>query len=248
MYKRGSKKGAITLFIIAGILLLLLISFAVYLSGLLETKPIIKKAQQLPDELKPIGLLVDSCIEQSARSAIKMNSMQGGFNDVRFDKDINALNAGGEGTGAEGIKDTLMAVPLTFTSQKLGIEELPLFVPYYFYNGQDMIPTEEEIEAQFKKRMMMNIFSCLDFSQLNAFGDYGYQIQAFPEQADLNVDMVDEGFVIKLIYPLKINMGGAVEAVKEWSIFEHDVETVYPMLYKASKEFSQSQLENGNYI
>ena len=62
---------------------------------------------------------------------------------------------------------------------------------------------------------------------------------------ELNAQFSNDSINLQLIYPLKIKIG---DTTKEISFFEKEVKTTYSELFQAAKEFSETQLEHGNYI
>lgn len=223
-----SKRGQITIWIVLALVLLILFAITAYIQDFFLLKPEVKQIQEVPQELVPVKEFVESCIEQSAREAIILNSIQGGYFDIR-------TKTTGE-FSQEEFPPELLSMPLTIISKG---ENIPFYIPYYIYAGEDLIPSSKELEAQFPKRLKPYLLDCLDFSKLN------YEIEAFPEQVELNTQLKNDSINVQLIYPLKIKLG---DTIKELSIFEKDVTSTYSELYSSAKEFSEIQLENGNYI
>lgn len=75
-----NKKSQIAIFILLGIVLLIAVSFIVYTKN--ETKKIEEELIDLPLEIQPIKLFVDSCIKQTSEEGIDFISLQGGYYDV----------------------------------------------------------------------------------------------------------------------------------------------------------------------
>lgn len=70
-------KAQITLFIILGLVIIIAISFVLYLRS-----PVIEKTEeitQLPIELQPIKLFIDACIKNTGEEGINLVSKQGGY-------------------------------------------------------------------------------------------------------------------------------------------------------------------------
>lgn len=75
-----NKKSQIAIFILLGIVLLIAVSFVIYTKN--ETKKIEEEIIDLPLEMQPIKLFVDSCIKQTSEEGIDFISLQGGYYDV----------------------------------------------------------------------------------------------------------------------------------------------------------------------
>src|SRR3989344_897644 len=76
-----SKKSQLSMFIIAGALIVILAGIIVY-AGITkreaEKEKIVREAVEFPLELKPVGLFVQSCLEQEALKTINKTALQGG--------------------------------------------------------------------------------------------------------------------------------------------------------------------------
>ncbi|MBS3121480.1 hypothetical protein J4434_01170 [Candidatus Woesearchaeota archaeon] len=222
-----NKRGQITIWIVLALVLLILFAITAYVQDYFFLKTKVKQIQEVPQELIPVKEFVESCIEQSAREAIVLNSIQGGYFDIR-------TKTSGE------FPPELLSMPLTIRSKG---EDIPFYIPYYIYAGEDLIPSINELEAQFPKRIKTYLLDCLNFSKLSNFNNL--EIKTSPNQMELNAQFSNDSINLQLIYPLKIKIG---DTTKEISFFEKEVKTTYSELFQAAKEFSETQLEHGNYI
>ena len=138
-----NKRGAITLFIIIGMVFLILFSLGIYFQNYLTQGVRVTKIQDVPNELKPIYNYVTSCMEQATKEAIIWNSVQGGFKEVRTNQD------GG-----------LISMPFTVTND-LG-DSTFFNIPFYVYDSESVIPTKDELQKQLSLRIKSFVLDCLD--------------------------------------------------------------------------------------
>lgn len=75
-----NKRGQITIFIIAGLLILIGASLTFYLIDKGEEKAEIEEAAEIPALMQPIQQHVDSCIKQISEEALIVTGYQGGYN------------------------------------------------------------------------------------------------------------------------------------------------------------------------
>ncbi|MBI4983658.1 hypothetical protein HZC32_03370 [Candidatus Woesearchaeota archaeon] len=213
------KKGQVTVFIILGILIFALFVVALYLLSNSQNQKLEEKTYF---GATPIVQFVESCIQQSIKKAITLNAIQGGFNDIRYDKD----------------KQELLSIPYTIFSHD---NYIPFYVPFYVESSVFLAPSEKEIELQFSKRIKPLISECLDFSKLEP----SYEIEAQTEKINVSTEIVSETITVNLFYPLTIK---EKEDVKEMYFFKESVKTVYPVLYQAAIEYSELQSVKENEV
>jgi hypothetical protein len=218
-----NKRGAITLFIIVGMIFLILFSFAIYFQDFIKPSVELKKVQNVPNELKPIYNYITSCVEQSTREAVKLNAMQGGFKEIRRDE-----NGG------------LISMQLTYTFDDFS--EF-FYVPFYVYSAKSYIPENLEINSQLSKQIENLVYDCIEPSKLEE--NLNKEITGNLNFVEVNSELLQQSVLVKLIYPVEVNVG---ETTQEWSLFEVEVPTVFPELYSAAREYSLSQIENENYL
>ncbi|MFC1733401.1 hypothetical protein ACFL6I_24135 [candidate division KSB1 bacterium] len=68
------KRGQITLFIIIGVVILSALGLFLYLRG-----QVAEEEEFVPADIAPIKVFVDKCLEETAKDAILVVSLQGGY-------------------------------------------------------------------------------------------------------------------------------------------------------------------------
>ena len=123
------KKGQVTFFIIAGLVILLLIGVFVTMID----SDMFSAFLGPPDEIKPIVVYTDSCIESVAEQGAFEMKMQGGYINIPEELEIT---------------DSLL--------------DIGFKVPYWFYDGRDYMPSILQLEEQLENYIDDNLAVCLD--------------------------------------------------------------------------------------
>lgn len=76
-----NKKGQLTVFIIIGIVILLIVSLLIYVKNIETEKKVeeTKKIYEIPEEIKPIKVYMQSCAEDISKEALEYIGSQGGY-------------------------------------------------------------------------------------------------------------------------------------------------------------------------
>lgn len=132
-------KAQITPFILIGMIVLLIAVSFVYYYTWLKVVPVVEQVV-VPPDAKPVYDIVSDCIKQLAVSALERAGLQAGYVDV----------------------------PVSIQKQPLSRIALDpydiLFVPYWYYNDEQRIPSLKNIESQVANHVRNNLAQCAVFS------------------------------------------------------------------------------------
>ena len=133
--KTISKKGQLTLFIIAGIILVVGISGYLFFQQSFAQNKYDPKVSTLKDNLL-------DCFKNNYETALEISAYQGGYIE-KPNKEI--------------------------------LEIETVFVPYYYYEGKDIMPPKNIIEAEIGKISQNLISNCIEFYQEDQSFDLSYK-------------------------------------------------------------------------
>ncbi|MBS3115615.1 hypothetical protein J4482_03190 [Candidatus Woesearchaeota archaeon] len=125
------KKGQITVFIVVGIIILFVVGFALYISGI---QPGLRVFTEKESELQQY---IGFCLEDVSQQAIVLIGNTGGYLEVPENIRINEQSY--------------------FSFSTRGEPKIPL----WYYRGQPRIPTKESISTQISDYVTQNVNSCL---------------------------------------------------------------------------------------
>lgn len=139
MNKIAARKAQVTAFIMIGLMLLLLIAMLYYLQRNYFAAQL--PEEELPEEIKPIKLAVESCLAMVLDDAVNFVSLRGGYYEMPE----------AQGTTQE-------------TTVTLIEENNPLFmdIPYYYHNNQAAIPTEQQFSDALAQYLEENSDVCFN--------------------------------------------------------------------------------------
>jgi hypothetical protein len=137
--------GQVSIFIILGIAILILFVFLNYIQTKVQVddKPV-DTAMNLPQS--PIYHYTQLCLEKTAKDAIVLIGMQGGY----------------------------VELPKMYDNKKSYIQDLDggVKVPLWRYQGQNVIPSKERMEAEIASYVNQNLDRCLRLETLNEVENY----------------------------------------------------------------------------
>ena len=220
MYK-SNKKAQVTVFIIVGLIIVILAAFAYYYSenfieslrerGIFETIA-------LPLEVKGVEGLVDSCIDEIARSALDIIGQQGGYILLPEPEFV---------TPANPFSNALEIFPGSNIN-----------VAYWFYqtsNGllDSLIPPKQRMEQEIESYINANLANCVDFSNLDfniISGEVKSEVKILNEDVRINVE-----------YPLDIELEERNFRLRE---FNQDIDVPLGNLYETALEVIEKENED----
>jgi len=124
------KRGQITTFIVMGMIIILLLSIFIYLR---QSTTFFNPEKVLPAEFVPVKRYVEQCVETTAKDAVFLASMQGGYVELPLWIESDPDSYVGEG----------------------------LKIPLWFYNGQNRMPELGDIEDGIAEHVNSNLKNCL---------------------------------------------------------------------------------------
>ena len=130
-----AKRGQVTIFIIAGIILLFSVALFLYFRNI--SIPL-SEAETLPSEYVPVQNYVQLCVETLARRAIIVMGIQGGY-----------LQLPGK----------IAANPSSYISI---IPNGDVKLPFWYYKGEARVPTITEMQRDIGNYVSINLMGCLE--------------------------------------------------------------------------------------
>ena len=224
------KRGQVTTFMIAGLIILLVIGsvFVVnqyILKTALEREA--ERAAQVPEQIKSVKEHFDSCLKLLTAEAVTLAGSQAGY--IEMPEDNLPTNP------ERPFSSTLELSP--------GIE-----VPYWFYetaNGIQtrQVPALEEIRKQLENYLILNIKSCTEI--LSDFAEQGYE---FDVNYNIKSDVLiqDENVISKVTLPIKITTKGLTFNLDDYPIISN-LEVPFGRMYKIAKNV-QAEEDKTNFF
>ncbi len=157
------RKGQVTAFIILGILIVAVVGAAFYFRNQLIRSSFQsdrERAAIVPDQIRPVKLYIDHCLETVSNEAVDLAGFQGGYIELP--------------------EDNLPSTSANPFSNKLKLSKgSSASVAYWSYktaNGVRVtdIPDQENIEESISSYITVNLNDCLN--DLSSFEDQGYNI------------------------------------------------------------------------
>jgi len=119
--------------------------------------------------------------------------------------------------------------------------ELKLKIPYYWYQGEDKMPSKEEIEIELSRYVKDKLPECInDFDE---FKKQGYEINA----GDINVisKINEEDVDVKLEYPIESTIGSEVFKIDEFLL---NLDFNFNEKYNIVKRIMEEQKKTPNSV
>jgi len=144
------KRGQVSQFILMGMVLLLAVFVVTYIQ---ETTLLFRPSVVMPANVQPVSKFIEECIEYQGTEALIIAGQQAGYIDL---PDFIAFNP---------------AAYIRYGGIKL---------PYWYYNGQNIFPSLEDIEEQLSSYLDTSLLTCFD--DLNDFRkEFDIEIVKEPE-------------------------------------------------------------------
>ncbi len=210
MFKQ-KKRGQVTTFIMVGIIILIAIGlFAVFRA----TVPPFQIEPEVPEEIKPIAMFTDACLEDIAEQGIFLLSSQGGY--------INP-------------EATFPDLPY----QRDAFITTPLMLPLWYYRGRDRMPSYAEMEQELAEFISSRVMECLD-----GYTEFSneYAILALGAHS-VTTSINDHDVTIALNYPLEIKPRVGATKMK-WDRFVVQHESSLGMLYALAADIMAAENSN----
>src|SRR3989344_908330 len=141
-----NKRGQMTLFIIAGVVIL----FVAFFIGYLQNESFRQRVESqlfgvsvVPEQAKGVVGYINNCVENIAKDGVELLGFQGGYIDVP-----NSLSS----------REYLQSDPLSK-------------IPYWIYGNKVVVPSPQQMESQLKSYIDRRVNVECDF---NAFSDYEF--------------------------------------------------------------------------
>ncbi len=112
-----------------------------------------------------------------------------------------------------------------------------LQVPYYIYEGENKMPTKQEIGDEIAKNVVAQTEFCVN--EFSSFTEY----DIVEKQPSVNVEILDEEVKIDLEYPLTIEKGDLVSQTKD---FEYNIPIRLGLVYDSVSQFVAQEIQSGD--
>jgi hypothetical protein len=176
------RRGQITLFVIIGILLLFSVGLFLYLKN---KTTIFQPEIVVPPELMPMKNYIEGCMRTLAEEGIVTLGQQSGY--VRIPVDIERT-------------------PSSYVS----VDPFNLVkMPYWYYRGEDRIPSLEYIRDEISRYINDNLLICID--NLSVFRD-AYEIET--GKLKVTTTLADKSVVVEAHYPLDVKSKQEIKRTK----------------------------------
>jgi len=175
------KKAQVTAFIIIGLIVLISVILFIYFKSVLLTSP-----EPITDEIKPINLYIEECIQDSAKSAITLIGAQGGFIKIPYNIDYNQAKY--------------------INPDKIGIVKLP----YWYYKGNRHSPSVFSVERDISLYITESVKNCID-----DFSDFKPQFNITElKEMKISTFLNKNDVTIVMDYPISIKYKGDSSSTK----------------------------------
>ncbi|MEK6808389.1 MAG: hypothetical protein AABY14_01750, partial [Nanoarchaeota archaeon] len=247
-----SKKSQVTLFIIIGILMLISVgSFIYFRTAVTKAKlePEIITTKEVPEEINPVNLYIESYIKDNTKHAIKQLSLHGGYIDTNSIS-INRFEPT-EGEGIEFIPDTQDIIPywhyLSSRNQCGNDCKFDSNAPALCKQGEKCIlPSftgKNSVEEQLEEYIISKLGE-LDFTPLQ---QQGFKITPV-EKPKSRALIRERDAVITVRYPLKIKTLDTEYKLQDFQII---LPTSLSEFYEMAKRITEYESNNcfiGRYV
>lgn len=227
-----NKRGQVTLFIVIGLILLLAVGLTIYLYSTKEIKTIeqaeLPRIQQVPAEAEPIREYVKSCIEETAKDALRKLGDHGGYIDTAgfaynpFDPtDGNAVQFS---------------------------ENSELIIPYWWHMSSQnncfsdckfdsKRPTEQQIKKQLENYVNTNLENCL--GNLGQFQGYTFS-KTKPPQTTATLGQKNMIFYVE--YPIYAQKGATTFEIPDYAA---NIDLNLKEIYDTATKLTELESEYG---
>ncbi|MBU0470900.1 MAG: hypothetical protein KKA62_00355 [Nanoarchaeota archaeon] len=218
-----SKRGQVTIFIIAGIIILVLILSITYFSRTKVTEELkIEEAGKFKTD--PFVSFIDNCLEKSVINGMYLVFSQGGFYEFALKPEVfNQLDG----------QITSFPPELEFEIFEVESENEILQVPVYFQNKKVNLPLITSIEQEVGKASRSFFLSCVN--NFETFKKEGFTVEM--GNPDIKITFA-ERTLVELDYPLKITSGDEVVEIKTFSTI---INFNFKEKYEVIKEYLNQQ-------
>lgn len=234
------KRGQITVFIIIGIILLIALGLGIYIYTTKAITPIEEAAlptiQKVPAEVQPIQEYITSCVESTAKAALRRLGDYGGYIDAsRFN--YNPIEPT-EGDAVQFSPESDLIIPywwhLKSANECTGKCE--------FSSNKPSLRKAEggiSIEEQVNDYVSAHLKECL--AGFPAFIEQGFE---FAEKGDVKTEttIAKENVVVLVKYPLQATKGGRTFSLSEYAA---SLDIRLGDMFDISRELVNVQAENG---
>ncbi len=216
------KRGAVSIFIFIGILIVALVGVTFYFRGeIVESfKKTISQEIFVQEDIEDIKTSIGFCINSLTLDAVNLISLQGGYFTVP--------------------KEDLAENEVDIFSNKVSMGSID--VPYWSYeksNGiaKTQIPSKGNMEKDIEDYVLTHLFGCLD---LNQFEGYEFEITDIDVNADIKKKFID----VKVMMPVKVINGDRETLLEE---FEETIDVPLGEMYSLAKEITE-KIKEDNFL
>jgi hypothetical protein len=200
-----NRKAQVTVFIIIGLVILITASFFLYFRNLA-----VPEAEFIQEDLRPIKNYIDFCLNDIGEEAVIRLGSQGGYINIPDELKMN--------------RAYVEFIPRS-----------PIKIPYWYYNGIDIIPTIDSMENEITNYIENNLEGCAD---LSVFEDE-YDIEVVTEP-DVTTIIGNDDIDIELSYEVIIRDKSTGEPTKI-SRYQTTLPVRLKQIYELGKKIMEAE-------
>ncbi|MFH1510722.1 MAG: hypothetical protein ABIF10_03445 [Candidatus Woesearchaeota archaeon] len=202
------KRGQITIFVIIGIIIVIGIFFYVYLK---HRTTVFTPGVVVPEDVVPVQQFVQNCLHETARDAIIRLGLQSGF--ITIPPDIDRMPS------------SYMAVDSYGLLKK----------PYWYYRGQERIPTIDYIRYQVREHVQENLAGCV-----NNFNEFRTKFRIVAGTPKVAVELGDKSVLVEADFPIEI-WDLKQRKITDIRNFKAEVQVRLAAVYDLARKIMQAQ-------
>lgn len=221
------KRGQVSTFVIAGIVLILVIGgFFVVKNIFFKEKFAIEEERlsRLPEQIRPVGAFLDSCVSELSKEAVQLVSLQGGYVDIP-DEEIPTSDITPVGSSVEIIPNTEFKVPLWYRQRPNGVEALE-------------VPEISTVEKEVSKYVRLNFDRCIE--GLRTFVDQGYEVASVGPTINVETDISRTKVQVNVKYPISVKYKDVEFTIQSETA---QIDSGFGELYETAKQILNKQNE-----
>lgn len=235
--RKLDRKGQLTIFIIIGIALLFSTALIIYIrQSVVQNKPPVEIAmEQIPTELQPLQTYVTSCLETTAKEAIKIIGVQGGYSDtsklIINDQDPTS------GSGISMSPGSDMKIPYWYYMKSSNKCESDCVFDSNRPTLYREIRPGNSIEEQIDKYVEQKLSSCLA-----DFAPFKNQLEIEQSSIKASTSITKTDVFVSLDYPISVKLPDRVEQLSKFVV---QIPVNLGKFYEMATEITNKQSKTG---
>lgn len=220
------KKGQVTYFVLAGLVILLgVVSYYTYQSLRVKTTLdlLVAERAKLPKQVQPVAQMWDACAERVTRNALNQVGAQGGLLDIPDDP-LPTSSFAPVAAVLEIVPNSDMRVPLWFRERGNGIPEVN-------------VPSRADVERNLALVIAEQFPTC--FADLTSLSEQGFAFEGAGSAPRVTVTMDDQAVHTLIDYPLQVRLHDATFTITSAMA---NVQTRFGALFQMAQDIFNAEL------